>query len=475
MNRLYGLDLLASHDCVAARLSADAMRLEVRFTSEAASMAPDVLYGLVLQRMAALAVRSRLSRSAVTGLLDKGGTDKWLTLLEASAPSAPVDGRLELLVPVSTPSARGTLPGNRHAVIAGTVLARTVRGVPASPGLDLCERTVPPRAPHEVRLPQGQNTEIGADRTQLLATCDGEVRLRNLQIEVVPGHVHGGDVPTRATVTERSLPLFITGSVLPGAEVHCDGDVWVQGSVLEARVISAGGSITVIGDVAGSAASPCRLQASGSVTCGPAQHSIISAETDIRVLARAWQCTMHAGGNVFLSRTMAESLADVDLHVEGGVLPILEPETRLTAVRPERKHARVGSRIRASIALHSITDLQFRPCTVLDLSTGGARCAVHGKEPDPSPGAVVHMKLPLPDYRGCTYLIARVSRNIGQGVVGVTFLQMTERDRDRLTDYCLQLVLKRPHQLLASKRLRGKGVPGSPSASVETAVGKFLP
>jgi hypothetical protein len=320
----------------------------------------------------------------------------------------------------------------------------------------LLGKSAMPRAPHEARLPVGPNTEVSADGTLLLATCDGEVRLRNLQIEVVRGYLHCGDVPSGATLVHRCLPIFVMGSVLPNAVVDCDHEVYVQGNVMQARIVSVTSSITILGSVTGTSSTPCRLQAGQCITCGPAQHSDITAGADIRILARAWQCVLRAKGSVFLPRTMSESLADVELHVEGGVRPILESETRLTNVQPERRHARVGSRLRASIASHGMGELQFRTCTVLDLSTGGARCALHSKDLNPGPGSVVQIKLILPDHRDEMFIIARVSRRIGQGLIGVTFLQMTQRDQDRLTDFCLQLVLKRPNRFLASKGLRGQ-------------------
>ena len=472
MNRLYGRDQLAFRNAVALRLSPDAMRLEACFALEARSTAPEVLLGLIAQQSTALGVQLRLSQRELDSLLHGAAVGRWVTVTEATAPKIPVDGRLELLVPVSVASARHSFPGNRYAVRAGTALARTIPSIPAVPATNLYGQLVMPRAPHEARLPRGANTDLRADDTVLVAACDGEVRLRNLQIEIVPGMLHCGDVANGATIVERGLPVFITGSVLHGAVVDCDDEVYVQGNVVEADIISAKQAITVIGSVTGTSSRPCRLQAAQGITCGPLRHSVISAGADIRILDRVWQCTLRAKGNVILPCTMAESLTDVELHVEGGILPILESDTQLTALQPERRHARVGGRLRASIALHSIADLQFRPCTVLDLSMGGARCALHGKDLDPGLGSVVQLKLTLPDHRDQMFIIGRVSRKIGEGLVGVTFLQTTQRDQNRLTDYCLQLVLKRPNHLLASKDLRGTNVP-STSTSVRTGVAEI--
>ena len=141
-------------------------------------------------------------------------------------------------------------------------------------------------------------------------------------------------------------------------------------------------------------------------------------------------------------------------------------------VNCENEKAHTGAARRKEIASHGMGVLQFQTCTVLDLSTGGARCVLHSKDLDPGPGSVVQIKLTLPDYRNQMFIIGRVSRKIGEGLVGVTFLQTTQRDQNRLTDYCLQLVLKRPNHLLASKDLRGTNVP-STSTSVQAGVAEI--
>jgi len=337
-----------------------------------------------------------------------------------------------------------------------TPLARRRQGTPAEPTVDLLGRTVLPRNPHEARLPQGANTKISDDGSLLIATCDGEVLLRNLLIEIVPSHVYAGNVPEGASLVQQDLPVFVSGSILEGARVEADAEVYVEGSVHEAQIRSRQAGITVMGSVNGVPQRPCMLRAAGDVSIGPARNANITSEGSIHVLARAWQCTLRAKGNVYLPKSVEASLQDVELHVEGGILPTLEPEARYAEIPTDRQHVRVGSQLRGFLALHSITPLCFRPCTILDLSTGGARCALQDHGDDPSPGSIVQLKLVLPGSRDQLFAIARVTRAVGPGVIGVTFLQMTQRDQNRLTTFCLQLVLSRPNNMLASREQRGQ-------------------
>src|SRR5262249_50830455 len=93
------------------------------------------------------------------------------------------DGGFELLVPVPTAAGRHGVRGRRHAVRAGTVLAR--RRVPSWSLPRFGDARVLP-------LPSGPHTQISPDGMELRAACDGEVMLRNLLIEVAPMYVHLG-------------------------------------------------------------------------------------------------------------------------------------------------------------------------------------------------------------------------------------------------------------------------------------------
>jgi len=301
------------------------------------------------------------------------------------------------------------------------------------------------------------NTEISEDGNELLSVCDGEALLRNLAIEVVPMLLHEGDIVSGATFISEVLPVYIRGSVFEGALVEATGEVFIDGNVVEAHVLSSTSSVTVAGSVGGTRQRISTIRAALEVTFEQARLAHIHAGTNIYVLGHAWQCSLQGRGNVFLHDSIEESLQDVLIEIAGGVYPALDRDALQQGPARERQFVRVGCHVQASIALHARPPLSFRGCTVADLSAGGAKC-VYALARDQLPvGSFVQIKLVLPGTRGQFIALARIVRMIAPGVVGLSFLQMTGRDRDRLTAYCQQQLLKRSTTVLTSPEQRGKG------------------
>jgi len=124
-------------------------------------------------------------------------------------------------------------------------------------------------------------------------------------------------------------------------------------------------------------------------------------------------------------------------------------------VAGERQFVRVGCSIPAEIAVHTRPPLSFRRCTVVDLSAGGAKCVYAEVRGQAQLGAFVQLKLVLPGTRGQLFVLAHLMRVVAPGVVGLNFIQMTDRDRSRLTACCQQLLLKRSTAMLSSPEQRG--------------------
>ncbi|MGH2409474.1 MAG: FapA family protein, partial [Chloroflexota bacterium] len=229
----------------------------------------------------------------------------------AVPPVPPVDDRIELVVSIPIAPKSGDVQGRRQVVRAGAVLARRIRGTPGTSGADVLCRVLPVRSPREARLPQGPHTLNEEGGTQLLAACDGEVRMRNLLVEVHPMTIHEGDVPAGTFAIHPAASLFITGSVGESACVEAGGDICIQGHVREASVVSRGGNILVMGSVIGTAQQPATLEATGDITCGPMRHGRASANRDVHMLAEAWQSVLHMGGHLVLDQQVEQSLRDV--------------------------------------------------------------------------------------------------------------------------------------------------------------------
>ncbi len=432
---------------VTVRLTSDALHLEVLLTPEAMAIPPEALAALIREHSACLGIHLPLQPRDIAARLRSSRRGAWTVLLSGTSPTPPVDGRVELLVPVPVVTDRPRAVGGRHAVRAGATLARLRRGTAGKPGYDLLGRAIPPRAPRAARLPGGPYTHVGADSALLCASCDGEVILRNMVLQVVPMRVHDGDLTREHGPLALDGSVFVTGSVREGACIDAAGAVYVAGSVEEARLTSRDGSIAVMGSVSGAPARKTMLRAGGDVACGAALHTVIEAGGDARLLVAARHSAIATAGNLYLQQTVERGLQDVSLRVKGGLLPLLEETVELRDVPAPagRQHFRVVTRLDGSVALHGAPPLTFQSCVIVDLSTSGARCQVpRGLLPGGgSPGAILQLKLSLPDSADELFIVARLSRRVAPGVIALAFLQMTGRDHDRLTQYCLRLFLAR--------------------------------
>ncbi|MGH2346978.1 MAG: FapA family protein, partial [Chloroflexota bacterium] len=221
-------------------------------------------------------------------------------------PVPPIDDRIELTVAIPIAPKKGDVQGRRQMVRTGTLLARRLPGKPGKSGVDALGRPLLVREPRKVRLPQGPNTTVSDSGTELRASCDGEVMMRNLLVEVQPMTVHDGDVRAGAFVVSARSSLFIAGSVGESACVEATEDICIQGDVREASVVSRSGNITVMGSVTGTTQQPAALEAGGDITCGPMRHGRVVAGGDVHLLAEAWQSALHMGGNLFLDQLVEQ-------------------------------------------------------------------------------------------------------------------------------------------------------------------------
>ncbi len=446
---------------VAVRLTPDALHLEVLLSPAAMAMPLEALTALIREHSARLGVHLPLRPRDIAARLRSSPRGAWAVLLSGTSPTAPVDGRVELLVPVPVVTDRPRAVGGRHAVRADAPLARLRRGTSGKAGYDLLGRAIAPREPRAARLPGGPHTHAGADGALLLASCDGEVVLRNMVVQVVPMRVHDGDVTREHGPLVLDGSVFVTGSVREGACIDAGGDVYVAGAVDEARLTSRDGSIAVMGSVSGAPVRKAELRAGGDVACGNALHTVIEAGGDARLLVAARHSVIATAGNLYLQQTVERGLQDVSLRVQGGLLPSLEEAVELRDVPAPagRQHFRVVTRLDGSVALHGAPPLTFQPCAIVDLSTSGARCQVpRGLLPGgAAPGAILQLKLSLPGSADELFIVARLSRRVAPGVIALAFLQMTGRDHDRLTQYCLRLFLERGQGQGAAAMRRERG------------------
>jgi hypothetical protein len=384
-------------------------------------------------------------------LVEAAAPGNWLNVMSGLAVQPPVDGRVELLVDLPVAPV-GSLPRlHRMLVREGTPLARKVRGEVGTAGLDTVGATVAPRPPKEPTLPAGLHTKVSEDGTTLLAACDGEAVFRHFRIDVHPSLIFEGDVGPREVVRSSTLPIVVTGSVAEGARIEAYGDIFVQGNVVEANLQSYTACVTVAGVLSGSTSRRARVRAATSIIVDQARLADLSTKGSVQILRKAWQSTISATGDLVLADTIENSLHHVELDIHGLIRPRLEPVA--DSSYNDRRYSRVPCSIAALYARHVSGAPEFLPCRVNDLSPAGARFRVDADDRIPEPGEYMQLRFMLPGSKSPVHIIGSPIW-AESGVIGVTFLQCTRQDHDRIGAYCRQQMAKNPSIRLGSSALR---------------------
>lgn len=125
----------------------------------------------------------------------------------------------------------------------GEIICRSKPPAPGQNGMDVTGKILPCRQGESCQLPAGENIRISQDGLLLLADLDGVVYVDNERFcvnkqRIIPGHVELKDGPIRV-----EGDIYIEGDVLEGAVVEATGNVVIGGQIIDARVESKKGSI----------------------------------------------------------------------------------------------------------------------------------------------------------------------------------------------------------------------------------------
>ena len=136
-------------ELITLQLSADAMKLDVCFTRQALHVPRAELIEELGAQCAQYGLVFTPTLPYLDILLTKFSPGTWITLLKGTESAAPVDGRVEVLVPLQVAGTRIGARPRKCVVRVGSVLARRLPGAPGKPGTDLLGRDVPARTPIE--------------------------------------------------------------------------------------------------------------------------------------------------------------------------------------------------------------------------------------------------------------------------------------------------------------------------------------
>lgn len=168
-----------------------------------------------------------------------------------------------------------------QTVKKGAPLAKKIPVKPGQPGKTVYGTEIIPKQGRDVPFPNGLNTQAAKDDPNLLvALIDGQPRMQNNRVNVVPILDIPGDVDFSTGNINFTGSVNIKGNVISGFTVKAMGDVYVGGCI-EMATIECGGTLTVKAGIVGmeNALIMCR----GNVNAKFIDKATVYADGDITV------------------------------------------------------------------------------------------------------------------------------------------------------------------------------------------------
>lgn len=234
--------------------------------------------------------------AAFTGRLADPKWDGKVTIGQGEGAVVGADGRLEGAF--LTPKLPGMLHsdghidyherGLLHPVATDQEVARIIPPTTGKAGRDVRGRVLTPKPckPHAERC--GPGVRIDGDR--VVAASGGVILHTERLIDVVPLHVHKGDLDLRSGNLHTHGSLQVQGDVHEGGVATADGAVHVTGAVLDGSV-TAGASLRVD---QGALGEHCVLQAGEDLLCRHATSARLQAGRMLELGDQATHCRLRA-------------------------------------------------------------------------------------------------------------------------------------------------------------------------------------
>ncbi len=215
-----------------------------------------------------------------------------MVVARGTAPVAGSDGHVDDLDPVSRIAGQQRKDGSvdfreRHmlrAIPVDTAVARNVPPTSGTPGRDVRDRALAPKAGKAHRVRMGPGVRVDGDL--VVATRGGCLLHDDRVIDVVSLYTHGGDVDYASGNLHTDGSLIVRGDVHEGFTATATGDVNVTGAVFGAEVQA--GSIARIDQ--GVLGKDARVRAGGDVLCRHATSALLQAGGGVVIGDQAAHC-----------------------------------------------------------------------------------------------------------------------------------------------------------------------------------------
>lgn len=125
----------------------------------------------------------------------------------------------------------------------GQLIAEIVPPTRGVSGITVTNRTLPARDGKEARIIEGKNVVISEDKLKVFADIDGHPVLKDGKISVLPVLEVKGDVGLATGNINFLGSVIVQGNVKSGFVIEADGDVEINGSVEDAKIMASGNII----------------------------------------------------------------------------------------------------------------------------------------------------------------------------------------------------------------------------------------
>ena len=209
-------------------------------------------------------------------------------------------------------------------IYSGQTIGIIHKATQGSIGIDVSGRKVQPKHGKQINIFTGPNIKRTETETQttLEAAVDGNLKISNASVEIIPEHVVRQDVDYSDGEIEFAGSLRIIGDVKGSGSLKVKHDVFIQGSVEDAKIIS-GGNVIVKGSFVGRGDG--LIRAKGDVEAHVILNQMIEAGGSITITKESVNAHLIASDTIFgphavIMGGVVTAGNKIEVHTLGGEL-----------------------------------------------------------------------------------------------------------------------------------------------------------
>ncbi len=184
-------------------------------------------------------------------------------------------------------------------VKAGDILAEKINPTEGTDGLTVTGKMIKAKPGKLANFKFGKNVRVSEDGMQIIAETDGTIKMEGHRIVIIEILEIRGDVGVRTGNVSFKGKILVTGNVITGYEINCEGDVEIQGVVEGAKITATGDIIVgygvqgqdeaVIecgGNLIGRFINNCKAVVKGNIEADAIMHSKIMCDGEVKVAGK---------------------------------------------------------------------------------------------------------------------------------------------------------------------------------------------